>query len=71
MQVLFGCVCVCDVMCVCVGLLHHLQIPKVIIQLVLELLPKLVRCMDEIRTPLSAIELRFCLRQLFVKDKHE
>ena len=32
------------------GLLHHLQIPSDN-ELVLELLPKLVRCMDEIRTP--------------------
>ena len=33
------------------GLLHHLQIPSDN-ELVSELLPKLVRCMDEIRTPL-------------------
>jgi len=33
------------------GLLHHLQISSDN-ELVLELLPKLVRCMDEIRTPL-------------------
>ena len=34
------------------GLLHHLQIPSDN-ELVLELLPKLVRSMDEIRNPLS------------------
>ena len=34
------------------GLLHHLQIPSDN-DVVLELLPKLIRCMDEIRTPLS------------------